>query len=301
MPSFRFQLDNDYFDFWLESHHRPDDNYTGGEGVRFVFNGVPVWARHGQPVCDTARSNTGGDRCVQSFISAMQQIFTPTHDSPAPIVGERPYAGLLYADFGMLTIDARQLRSLSVRLGTSGYPSGAEAAQKAFHRISTQRRPLGWDYQISAEPIVGVSYGRQYLLAPNRPAYNRSLQLIGSGGALLSHLQSEIHGGLEMRAGLHLPHPWITAPESAVGGLHAYVIVGGTEQWVARNLVLEGNSPETRNLVTKRPFVSQVVVGFAVGLHRYYLEYRAVGFSNEYEPGPGWRRWGSLSFIRGTP
>lgn len=302
LSSFRFQLDNDYFDFWLEAHHRPDDNYTGGESFRAVFNAVPRWAQGRKASCDSAQRAPGNtDRCVQSFISAAQQIFTPTNDSPRPVVGERPYAGLLYADFGRLEVDARQLRSLAVRLGTTGYYSGAEAAQKAFHRVSTQRRPQGWDYQVAGEPVIGLTYARQYLLTPDRVIHNPPFQMIAGGGAVATHLQSGIHGGLELRAGFRLPHPWI--PASGIGrrGLHAYLIIGGSEEWVVRNLLIEGNSAATRDLVNKRPFVFQSVWGVAIGTGGYYIEYRAVGHSDEYSPSPGWHRWGTLSFIRGIP
>src|SRR5687767_12587526 len=134
-----FQVDNDYFDFWLPGNERPDDNYTHGQILRAVFNMSPAWTRRGVPSCgEVLSSAVSPSRCAKSFLTISQKIFTPTHDAPSPVVGERPYAGLLYADFGRSIVDRRQSRSLAIRLGTTGHPSGAEAAQTLFHRLLDQ-------------------------------------------------------------------------------------------------------------------------------------------------------------------
>src|SRR6266545_753433 len=110
-------VDNDYFDFWMPGRERPDDNYTHGQSLRTVFNAAPRWARRGVPSCvEALNTSASAKKCAESFLAVSQEIFTPTNDSPMPMAGERPYAGLLYADFGRSIIDRRQSRSLAIRI-----------------------------------------------------------------------------------------------------------------------------------------------------------------------------------------
>ena len=169
MSSLRMQVDNDWFDFWQRSVDRPDENYTAGQGFRIVFDAAPRWMRFHQADCASARRlSPTPSACVQTVVSLMQQIWNPTHDSPMPVVGERPYAGLLLGEFGPQLVTPKVLHSLGVRLGTTGKISGAEGAQKAFHRLADLRNPQGWDYQVKTQPVVGLAYGAQYLLTPPR-------------------------------------------------------------------------------------------------------------------------------------
>lgn len=296
-----FQVDNDYFDFWLPERERPDDNYTHGQLLRMVFNVAPAWARRSVPSCsESLASPASPNRCAQSFLTISQEIFTPTNDSPMPVPGERPYAGLLYADFGRSIIDRRQSRSLAVRLGTTGHSSGAEAAQTLFHRLTDQRHPKGWEYQIGAEPLIGITYGRQYLMTPGLVTRRSAVQVIGTARATATHVRANMNAGMEVRAGYRLPHPWIPATETDRRGLRLFVLLGGSETWVARDLLIEGNTRWTDGLVTKRPFVFESIWGLGSGIGSYSVEYRAVSRTRDYVTGPSWHRWGSISLVHGN-
>jgi hypothetical protein len=301
LAALRFQLDNDYFDFWLPGRERPDNDYTHGIVARAVFNAVPRWARGGHTECGEAPSTPRAQACVQSFISAGQHMFTPINDSPEPVPGERPYGGLLYADFGRLVRSPRQERSLATRVGTTGHASGADATQMWFHRLADQHMPLGWDYQVAGQPVIGLTYGQRDLLTHALLARTSSIALIASGGATATNLQAGVNAGAELRAGYRVPHPWMPATETARRGFRAYLILGSSEEWVARNLLLEGNSRWTTGLVTMRRFVFESVWGLAAGFGDYVLEYRAVSHSREYDTSPEWHRWGTISLIHGTP
>jgi lipid A 3-O-deacylase len=296
-----FQVDNDYFDFWMPGRDRPDDNYTHGQLLRTVFNAAPSWARRGVPSCaESLNSSAPSKNCAQGFWTISQEIFTPTHDSPMPVSGERPYAGLLYADFGRSVIERRQLRSLAIRVGTTGRASGAEAAQTTFHRLTDQRRPEGWEYQVAAAPLIGVTYGRQYLLTPRLATRRSVLQVIGSGGATASYVQAKMNAGMEVRAGYAVPHPWMPSADTDRRGFRVFMLLGGSETWVARDLLIEGNTRWTTGLVTKRPFVFESMWGFAAGIGSYAVEYRGVSRSRDYATGPSWHRWGRISIVHGN-
>jgi len=301
MTSFRFQVDNDWFDFWQRSVDRPDENYTAGQGFRLLFDAAPGWMRFGQSDCAAARRPSPPTACVQSVVSIMQYIWNPTHDSPMPVPGERPYAGLLLGEFGPHLVKPKILHTLGIRVGTTGKISGAEAAQKAFHRLADLRRPQGWDYQVKTQPVLGATYGAQYLLTPARSGRRTAATVVASGSAVATNIQSGANAGLEIHAGHNAPHPWMPTSPSDRRRFRAYAILGANETWVARNLLIEGNSSFTRGLVEKEPFVFQSVWGFAAGVGGYFVEYRAVSMSRDYNTAPSWHRWGTISLIVGTP
>ena len=301
MASLRMQVDNDWFDFWQRSVDRPDENYTAGQGFRLVFDAAPKWMRFGQPSCATARRSPPAGTCVQTLTSLMQYIWNPTHDSPMPVPGERPYAGLLIGEFGPQLVKPKILHALTLRFGTTGKISGAEAAQKAFHRWADLRRPQGWDYQVKAQPVVGAAYGVQYLLTPARAGRRTAATVVASGSAVATNIQSGANAGFEIRAGHNAPHPWMPTSPSDRRRFRAYAILGANESWVAQNLLIEGNSSFTRGLVAKKPLVFESIWGFAAGVGGYFVEYRAVSMSRDYTTAPSWHRWGTISVIVGTP
>jgi hypothetical protein len=301
LASFRFQVDNDWFDFWQRSRNRPDILYTAGQGFSMVFDAAPKWARFGHQNCLAAiRDSTATSGCVQSFAGVFQYVYTPIDDSPKPIPGDRPYAGLLQGKFGARLARPRQLNSLALVLGTTGYPSGAEAAQKAFHRWADLRHPKGWPYQVATQPVIGLMPDIQYMLTPPRVERRSAATVAASASAMATTIQVGANAGLEIHAGLNVPHPWMPTSLHERRRIRAYGILGANESWVLRDALIEGNSDATRGLVVKKPFVFQYVWGFAMGGGGYFIEYRALNLSRDYETGR-WHRWGAISLIVGNP
>jgi hypothetical protein len=303
LESFRFQVDNDWFDFSMKSVDRPDDNYTHGQLIRAVLNTAPKWVLHGRPSCAAARRATAGPlpTCVQTYINVNQQMFTPTDDSPRPVVGERPYAGVLFAEYGRQSVSPRALKSLEAIVGVTGEPSGAEWAQKLFHRLADLRAPQGWAHQVAAEPVLGMMYGQQYILG-RPPNGKRSYATVAAkASAIATTIQTGATVGAEIHAGFNVPHPWMPADAAQRRRVSGYVILGGNELFVARNVLLTGNSDETRDLVMKKDLIPETIVGFAFGSGGVFVEYRAVGQGRDYETGPAWHRWGAISIVVGTP
>jgi hypothetical protein len=303
LETFRFQVDNDWFDFSIRSVDRPDDNYTHGQLIRAVWNSAPPWLLLGRPSCAAAvRVATGPlPVCVQSYLNLNQQMYTPTDDSPSPRVGERPYAGVLFAEYGRQSVSPRALKSLAAIVGVTGEPSGAEWAQKLFHRLADLRRPQGWSHQVAAEPVLGLMYGQQYVLG-RPPNGKRSFgNIVMKGSALATTIQEAATVGTEIHAGFNVPHPWMPVDWRHQRRVTGYIILGGNESWVARNVLLTGNTDETRNLVTRKALIPETIGGFAFGVSGVYMEYSAVGQGREYETGPAWHRWGAISIVVGTP
>ena len=301
LASFRFQVDNDWFDFWQRSVDRPDELYTAGQGFRAVFDAAPKWARFGHDDCVTAMgSGTLTSGCVQSFAGIMQQIFTPIDDSPTPIKGERPYAGLLQGQLGAQLARPRQLNSLAIVLGTTGRISGAEAAQKAFHRLAELKRPTGWPYQVATQPVVGLMPEIQYMLMPPRVEHRSAATVVASASATATTIQAGANAGLEVHAGFNAPHPWMPTSAHERRRIRAYGILAANESWVLHDALIEGNSDATRGLVVRKPFVFHYVWGLAMGGGGYFIEYRAISMTRDFETGR-WHRWGAISLIVGNP
>src|SRR6266550_8723939 len=114
----RLQVDNDYFDFWLPSHRRPDHNYTHGANFRAAYDAAPSWARGGNSECSAPHTDSVPTRkCARTLIAFAQDIYNPTDDSALPVAGERPYAGLLYGEIGRQVLDSRQGSEFAFRFG----------------------------------------------------------------------------------------------------------------------------------------------------------------------------------------
>jgi lipid A 3-O-deacylase len=298
----RFQVDNDYFDFWLPSRRRPDHNYTHGATLRAAYDAAPSWARGGNMECSAPHTDTlPARKCARTFVTIAQEIYNPTDDSPFPVPGERPYAGLLYAEIGRQMLDARKASDFAIRFGTTGQASGAGGAQTLFHKLTDQRRPQGWEHQVAEETVFGATYARQYLLTSRRAAGSSPMVLVARGGATATTVQTGLSAGLEMRAGYRVPHPWMPKQDTRHKRFSAYLLLGGTDDWVLHDALIEGNSPATTGLVKKKPFVFRGVWGFAVGLGDFFVEYRAVSQSRDYDSAPEWHRWGAISLILGRP
>ena len=151
-------VDNDYFNFWQTADRRPDVDYT--QGVILTVRlpaGLPHvlrWMGRGMP-CD--RTVPAGVACTRLGLSLGQAIYTPWHDSPVLLRGDRPYAGWLHISGEMRHESHTALDGATLTVGVTGPPSLAEPVQTRFHQWFGFRTPQGWDQQLPFEP--GVQLG----------------------------------------------------------------------------------------------------------------------------------------------
>lgn len=80
-----------------------------------------------------------------------------------------------------------------------------------------------------------------------------------------------------------------------IGGRRAYVLAAAREEWVARNLFLDGSTFRDGPRVRKRPFVAQAEAGAGARIGRVGVEYRAVFRGSEYRSQASAHAWGSIS------
>lgn len=90
-------------------------------------------------------------------------IFTPLDiEDPVPPKDDLPYSGLLYFQTTWHAFDERVADSAYLMLGLVGHDSGAEWAQKTFHRIIGSQKPEGWNSQLDDEPVIKIGIGRKW-------------------------------------------------------------------------------------------------------------------------------------------
>ena len=138
-----------------------DRNYTNG--VRFDYvtpkNDLPQWARFARdqltpfvPSADWYASYAIG-----------QNMYTPSDITlRVPEANDRPYAGFLYASFGLSADTGDELDSFAVDIGVIGDGSLAEQTQKIVHQLVGADRPEGWDTQVGDYPGIRLLYEKKY-------------------------------------------------------------------------------------------------------------------------------------------
>jgi len=88
-----------------------------------------------------------------------QSMFTPTDTSRRiPDPNDRPYAGWLYANVGVVAETGRRLDQMALGIGVVGPASLAEQSQKFVHDVRGFNKPRGWDSQLKNEPTLQLTW-----------------------------------------------------------------------------------------------------------------------------------------------
>jgi hypothetical protein len=273
----RLTLDNDLFGPHRIGYRAPDYEYTAGTRLSWRSAGTRWWAA---PL-GLAPDSAGGARRLRTTWEAGQEIYTPRHDAPEPLPGERPYAGWLYGSVTAEETRPGLRRAATLQLGATGPPSLAAPVQREIHRLGGFEPPEGWAHQLAFEPGVVL-----------RLAEARSVSAGVAGAAAEIGPEWEVALGNVLtgaRAGLHA--------RVARGGL--YALAGVREEWVARDLFLDGNTFREGPRVVKNPFVAQAELGAGARIGRVGLEYRATFRGREYATQESPHAWGSVVLVLG--
>lgn len=264
------RLDNDILA--LRGRGAPADyDYTQGLMVGVEMDSAPRWipGLGRLPACDAS----GAEACLRTRFEVGQRIYTPRQDAPTPVPGERPYAAWLYAGGGVARESERGVRSLEVEIGGTGSPALGEPVQNEVHRLTGSERQEGWAHQIGFEPgiLLRVREARRW----------------GGGAARI-----------EPAVGVELGNVRTAASAGASAmlgrGRGAYARVGGRQEWVVRDIFLDGNSFGSRSTARKLPFVSEGEAAAGFRGRRWSAEYRFVARSREYRAQPARHDYGSL-------
>jgi hypothetical protein len=251
---------------------------------------------HGMRVSWTAREREtadGGRRRVRWEVG--QRIFTPRHDAPEPLPGERPYAGWLSASAAVEYARPGRTRSLGVELGVTGPPSLAGTVQNGLHRLAGYQRQLGWEHQLAFEPGIVLRYDERRAWAARGERFSAAVE--PRWGAMAGNVWTLAHAGARASAGWRALPGDVTPDGSAADGgrTGVYALAGVRQEWVLRDLFLDGSTFRDGPSVGKRPFVPEAELGVGVRVRRFELRYRAVFRGREYRTQDEPHRYGSVT------
>lgn len=262
------RLDNDILA--LRGRGAPADyDYTQGLVVGVELDSALRWMTGRLPACGASVTAP----CLRTALEVGQRIYTPRRDAPTPIPGERPYAAWLYAGGGVARESADGVRSLEMELGVTGPPALGEAVQNGVHRLTGSERQEGWAQQTGFEPGILLRF--------------RETRRWGGGAA-------RIVPAIRVEAGNVRTGAAVGASALLGRGTGAYARLGGWQEWVVRDIFLDGNTLCGRSTARKLPFVGEGEAAAGYRAAKWSAEYRFVVRSREYRAQPGHHDYGSV-------
>ena len=267
-----------------------DYYFTQGMTLALVHPALARWPTH-RPLL---RGPAGSTR--HHGIALRYDGFTPLRIQDGFVrVGDRPYAAYLYASFFRTSRagPSQPRLTTAVEVGFIGPAAGGKELQTRIHRATGNPEPRGWDHQIRNDAIVGyrVGYEQPLLAAPG------IAELLGTGDAALSTLNTYIGTGVRLRAGRAgagtepgeraAPGRWrLSAEISLEGRLIGYdaTLQGG---------VFNRSSPYTLAAGEVRRAVLRSVGGVRLAHNGLQLAATATWLTPEFVGGRA-HRWGQL-------
>ncbi len=154
--SFNFQFENDVF-----NPDPSDRHYTNGmlfsyqTGENRVWNWLDGWARrHYFPDPDVR---------LHASLAVGHNLYTPEDISTTELVtDDRPYAGWLHVDLGLVGQVDDVLRTMQLSFGMVGPAAKGEEFQKWIHKVIDSPEPMGWDNQLNNEPTMMLLFEQKW-------------------------------------------------------------------------------------------------------------------------------------------
>lgn len=234
-----------------------------------------------------------------SFIAG-QNIFTPEDITQFSLIqNDRPFAGWLYAGFGLVTeADNRRrqgnqtLENLELNLGIVGPSAYADEVQSEWHSLINTRTPNGWDNQLKDEIGVLLTYERKWPMA-ERQLSVLSYDVAPGAGFAVGNVYTYGAAGATLRFGQDLPNdygPPRIRPGLQGGGFFEpkdgfgwYFFAGIEGRAIARNIFLDGNTFRNSHSVDKNPLVGDFQAGLVLAWPRVQLSFTNVFRTKEFD------------------
>lgn len=187
----QFGIDNDVL-------FKVDGDYSNGMFLGYSSSSRPLNADSFLPLDPTGNYQTSW------YLSLAQKMWTPSDiELTTPKENERPYAGLLALDSGLVATNGSRAHRFGLMIGLVGPDSGAEDAQKRAHRLFNNAIPQGWDYQVRNTAVLDVSYEfDQLLYRTSERRYQNEFS--GYGRVVAGNFQPEVAAGFGWRYGKNL-------------------------------------------------------------------------------------------------
>ncbi|MBE0531970.1 MAG: lipid A deacylase LpxR family protein [Rhodospirillales bacterium] len=295
------QVENDLFGSGSDSH------YTQGMRISWLPSPktVPDWMREAAllvPGIDTKDHLT--------FVFGLgQNMYTPediSRSSPDPT--DRPYAGWLYATFGVAVEDAQRnlLHNVALDLGVVGPLSLAGPTQKVWHKLIDSPEPRGWSHQLDNEPGIILTYEARMRQSIAATVSGFELDVTPKAGVALGNIFTYGAVGASLRFGHNLDldyGPPFIRPSLPGAGLVKrrdewgwYAFAGVEGRAVARNIFLDGNTFSDSPSVDSLPFIGDLQFGIVATYNRVRISFTQIFRTKEFETQREGDHYGSLAF-----
>jgi hypothetical protein len=238
-----------------------------------------------------------------------QNMYTPadlTIATPQP--EDRPYAGWLYGELGLVSQTAERHDALAISLGVIGPASQAENAQKFWHRTFGFTKPRGWAHQLDDEPALNLSYmhSRRYI-TEDTVLFGLDADLIPHVGLSLGNVFTYGAAGFTLRFGddfkgdfsgpdrIRPSMPGAVHFEPPGGAFGWYVFAGIEGRAMVRNIFLDGNTFTDSHSVDRKFWVGDAQVGIALIFRSFRLSYTQVLRTIEFDGQDHPHNFGAIS------
>lgn len=176
---FSLNLKAEVFSVFLENDvvDGKDKHYTNGSSFMYLSNN------------DTNKFNDedsflkliskipkfNNDTKYQSLgLNYSQFAFTPSDlEKKEKIVGDLPYAGVIAIDFVLYQWEEDFFHEYMLTLGMVGPSTKTASFQKAYHNVTGNKNPKGWDNQLEDDFLYNFSYAYGYKMFKHDFSYGK--------------------------------------------------------------------------------------------------------------------------------
>lgn len=233
----------------------PDYDYSQGARLGLAFDGG-LW------------------RGVRTTALAFEhRIYTPRTNALAPVAGERPYAGWLGGTVAVTSPRPGGHVTWALTLGLVGPKAGGQRLQDAIHRGIGSGLKLGWEHQLGTEVAFAVGARRAWTSRAGPFAAEAAVE--GTAGTLWTGVAGEVGVTIGRRSG-------------------PFAGVRLREEWVLRDLFLDGNTFRQSVRAAKTPLVFRGRFEAGWRIAQWSLGYRMHWSSRTYAAEGRPHNWGSL-------
>lgn len=262
-----------------------DNDYTHGTGLEFIDSQFIHWK-------------------IGQNMYAPSDLKRSDH-----IVGDRPYAGLLYGGIGYEFFrdpETFWTHYAELDFGMIGPAAFAGHTQKFIHKILGCRDPKGWHNQLHNEFVVNGQWWTKY----NWHFWDYAA-LVPRAGVLAGTIQDAVEVGCDLKLGWNLQNDVGSQTmfssarrrlnSTAFDKLVAYVYVGADERCYLYNHFLEGSFIRSRDRdrgldVDIEPFVGEIQCGACLKYDRFYLRYYMIFRQDEFKHQKNSPNYAGLAF-----
>jgi len=275
---------------------------------RYYTNGIRVGYLSGEgayPFLSGLTQMLWGEGAPRLAVDVTQQIYTPSNtQAKNPPLGDRPYAGVLLANFAAVQDGANTRSSLGLSVGVVGPDALGEEVQNGFHDLIGQGHNNGWGTQLHNEPVFAFTSARVWRFATGSVA-GLETDVLPALAATLGTLKLGAETGVSVRLGSGLANDYGAPRIRALSGGDAfrrgdsigwYVFAGLHGQAVARDVTLDGNTFQNSRSVKLTPFVGEASGGAALLAYGMRLSYTHVVQTADFKHEKGGpHQFGSLA------